>query len=231
MPSFFPFAHEKSSERNFLTEGTENHCVILFQINLLAELKIQSTSSLCYLTTAQKRCFFANRGLSFRWNKLFFFLIASRYGVQMNIRIQEKTEIAPPHLGCSGFHLLFWLSRSYKWRHQEDLKGVQNSTDTHQVLTGSPSGWVPRSSLIFLTSCPLYLEILLSNQPESSLQNRKHKNALEKKKKKKTACTLSLDSQISWFCFFFLPLYQKDVKKIVHQILRCVIGHKDFFLS
>ena len=72
MPSFFLFAHEKSLERDFLTEGTENLCVILFQINLLAELKIQSTSSLCYLTIAQKRCFCADRGLSFRWNKLFF---------------------------------------------------------------------------------------------------------------------------------------------------------------
>lgn len=44
-----------------------------FQINLPAELKIQSTSALRYLTITQKRCFCAERGLSFHWNKLFFF--------------------------------------------------------------------------------------------------------------------------------------------------------------
>lgn len=52
----FPFTQlEKSSGRNFLTERTENLYVILFQINLLAELKIWSTlPSIHYLTIAQK---------------------------------------------------------------------------------------------------------------------------------------------------------------------------------
>ena len=115
-----------------------------FQINLLAELKIQSTSALHYLMITQKRCFCAEgdgngnplqysclenprnreawwaavygvaqsrtrlkrlssssseeRGPYFRWNKLFFFFfqLRARYWVQMNIRIQEKTEITPP---------------------------------------------------------------------------------------------------------------------------------------
>lgn len=75
---FFFLLIMKNHSRETFSQKEQRTFVLFFffQINLPAELKIQSTSALRYLTITQKRCFCAERGLSFHWNKLFFFLIA-----------------------------------------------------------------------------------------------------------------------------------------------------------
>ena len=156
-----------------------------FQINLLAELKSQSTSALHYLMITQKRCFCAERGPSFCWNKLFFFLIVC-------------TLLGPNEHQNPG----------EDWNNSTPICGAQSSTCYFNFLAavtseGTRRTWkvsrIPQTLIKFSQALRLdgyhdsvlfswhlahfILRFFYPNQPESSLQNRKHKNALKKKKK------------------------------------------------
>lgn len=157
----------------------------------------------------QKRCFCAERGLSFRWNKLFFFLIAcTLLGPNEHQNPGEDWNNSTPIWGAQGSTCYFdFLAAvtSKGTRRTWKVSRIPQTLKFSQTLR--LDGY--HDSVLF--SWYLAHFILRFFYPTSQKVHSKIGSTKMPWKKKKTACTWSLELQTSFF--FFLLSTRRTSRK------------------